>query len=259
MRRTFQGFCVSEIAAPDLLHLPQPLTPYATWRFRIAAYNQGILMVRDGIFYGLGCAIAAALLGYFAGWWALVPILLGAFFLWFFRDPERPIPSDQGLVVSPADGKVTHIAAFKTPEGESKLRISIFLNVFNVHVNRSPIAGVIKSVEYRKGKFGNAMGAVSSEANEQNIVTVEGEGQTLVYKQIAGLLARRIVFAKRVGDQVARGERVGMIKFGSRVDVILPTTVEVRVKLGDHVAGGSSILGVNRSEAATDPGLKAAQ
>lgn len=216
-------------------------------------------MVRDGIYYGLGCAIAAAIVGYFAGWWAVIPLLLGAFFLWFFRDPERLIPQEEGVVVSPADGKVTHIAAFMTADGESKLRISVFLNVFNVHVNRSPIAGVIKSVEYRKGKFGNAMGAISSDENEQNIVTVEGEGQTLIYKQIAGLIARRIVFDKRVGDTVARGQRVGMIKFGSRVDIILPTSVEVRVKLGDHVAGGSSILGVNRSEATTDPGFKVAR
>jgi phosphatidylserine decarboxylase len=216
-------------------------------------------MVRDGLYYAAGMILAAVVLGYFSPWLAMIPLPLAAFFLWFFRDPEREIPSGAGLVVSPADGKVTHVAAFQAADGQSKLRVSIFLNVFNVHVNRSPIGGVIKSVEYRKGKFGNAMGAISSDENEQNIVTVEGEGQVLVYKQIAGLLARRIVFNKRVGDKVDRGERVGMIKFGSRVDVILPSTVDLQVKLGDHVAGGSSVLGVNRAEAITDVGVRIAR
>lgn len=130
--------------------------------------------------------------------------------------------------------------------GERRTRISIFLNVFNVHVNRSPIAGVIRNVEYRKGKFGNAMGSVSADANEQNIVTVEGEGQTVIFKQIAGLLARRIVFSKKMGDTLARGERVGLIKFGSRVDVVFTAESEVAVKIGDHVAGGSTVLAVAR-------------
>ena len=121
-------------------------------------------------------------------------------------------------------------------------RISIFLNVFNVHVNRSPVTGVITEVTYQRGKFGNAMGDISAEENEQNIVTVLGDSGNVVFKQIAGLLARRIVFNKNVGDTVARGERVGLIKFGSRVDVILPATAAIQVKVGDHVAGGSSTL-----------------
>jgi phosphatidylserine decarboxylase len=116
------------------------------------------------------------------------------------------------------------------------------LNVFSVHVNRTPIAGTIREVQYQKGKFGNAMGPISSESNEQNTVTVEGEGQVLVFKQIAGLLARRIVFTKKVGDMLARGERVGMIKFGSRTDVVIDSGAEVLVKVGDSVAGGSSVL-----------------
>ena len=128
--------------------------------------------------------------------------------------------------------------------GEPCTRISIFLNVFNVHVNRSPIAGVITDVNYKRGKFGNAMGAISAEENEQNVVTVRGDTGTVVFKQIAGLIARRIVFNKKVGDHVARGERVGLIKFGSRVDVIFPAGAEVKVKVGDHVAGGSSVLAV---------------
>lgn len=199
-------------------------------------------MVRDGIFYGLGAAAAAVLLGLLTNpWWALPAVLLGAFFLWFFRDPERSIPDAPGLVVSPADGKVTAIVDFE--QGGKRLRrISIFLNVFNVHVNRSPIQGTITGICYRKGKFGNAMGGSSSEANEQNIVTMQGEGHTVVFKQIAGLLARRIVFTGRTGDKLARGQRVGLIKFGSRVDVVLDSSAELKVKIGDHVAGGSSVL-----------------
>jgi len=123
-----------------------------------------------------------------------------------------------------------------------RTRISIFLNVFNVHVNRSPIAGVIRDVRYQKGKFVNAMNAASADQNEQNVVTVEGEGQTVIFKQIAGLLARRIVFNKRVGDRVARGERVGLIKFGSRVDVLLDAAATPQIKVGDHVKGGSTVL-----------------
>lgn len=204
-------------------------------------------MVRDGIYYALAFLVVAAILGWFTGVWALsiLPLLLAAFFAWFFRDPERQIPQTAGAIVSPGDGKVTDIVAVDV-NGEARQRISIFLNVFNVHVNRSPIAGVIRNVEYRKGKFGNAMGSVSAEANEQNIVTVEGDGQTVIFKQIAGLLARRIVFTKKVGDTVARGQRVGLIKFGSRVDVIFTSESDVAVKIGDHVAGGSTILAVAR-------------
>lgn len=200
-------------------------------------------MVKDGIFYALGLLLAAILLYILvAPWLAIVPLLLAAFFLWFFRDPHRHVPAEAGLIVSPADGKVTDIARVELPEGRA-IRISIFLNVFSVHVNRSPIAGVIKQVQYQQGKFGNAMGAISSQNNEQNIVTVEGEGHRVIFKQIAGLLARRIVFTKAVGDRVSRGERIGLIKFGSRVDVLFDSDVEVLVKVGDQVAGGSSVLG----------------
>jgi phosphatidylserine decarboxylase len=171
----------------------------------------------------------------------LIPILLAVFFLWFFRDPERVVPSGEGLVVSPADGKVTDISSTQL-NGVPCTRISIFLNVFDVHVNRSPISGVIKSAVYKKGSFGNAMTESSAADNEQNIVTMEGEGMTVVFKQIAGLLARRIVFNHKPGEKLARGERVGLIKFGSRTDVIFPQTAEVKVKLGAHVAGGSTVL-----------------
>jgi phosphatidylserine decarboxylase len=199
-------------------------------------------MVSDGYYYGFVLLAAGVLVGWLAGpVWSLPAFLLAAFFLWFFRDPNRVIPDEVGAVVSPADGKVTDISPAQV-DGIQRTRISIFLNVFNVHVNRSPIAGVVGEVRYRKGKFLNAMNAASAEQNEQNAVTVEGEGHTVVFKQIAGLLARRIVFTKKVGDVVQRGERVGLIKFGSRVDVFLDGSANLRIKIGDHVKGGASVL-----------------
>ena len=201
-------------------------------------------MIRDGYFYGIAFLVVAILLHVFlGGWiWSLAPILLAAFFLWFFRDPERAIPQGEGLVVSPADGKVTQVLRVTAPEGET-LRLSIFLNVFNVHVNRSPIGGVLREVRYQKGEFLNAMNPVSAERNEQNLAVVEShEGYVIAFKQIAGLLARRIVFRPASGTLLERGQRVGLIKFGSRVDVILPGRAQLHVKQGDHVKGGSSIL-----------------
>ena len=199
-------------------------------------------MVPDGYYYGLGCGVAALALGWLAApIWAIPAVILGCFFLWFFRDPEREIPTQAGAVVSPGDGKVTEVARVLI-DGSQRLRISIFLSVFNVHVNRSPIAGVIQAAHYQTGKFVNAMSAESAAQNEQNIVTVEGEGQTVIFKQIAGLLARRIVFTKKVGERVERGERVGLIKFGSRVDVVLDANAVPQVKVGDRVRGGASVV-----------------
>jgi phosphatidylserine decarboxylase len=199
-------------------------------------------MVRDGYFYALALIAAAVLVGWFAQpAWALVPLLLAGFFLWFFRDPERAIPDAAGAVVSPGDGKVTD-ASIVTVGGEKQVRISIFLSVFDVHVIRSPIAGVVREVRYQRGKFLNAMNRASAEQNEQNIVRVEGDGQVVVFKQIAGLLARRIVFHPKVGDQLERGQRVGLIKFGSRVDVLCDAGAALQVKVGDRVRGGASVL-----------------
>jgi phosphatidylserine decarboxylase len=199
-------------------------------------------MVRDGYYYALPLIAAALLLGWLTRpAWAIIPLLLAGFFLWFFRDPERAVPATRGAVVSPGDGKVTDISTVTTGN-EEQLRISIFLNVFNVHVNRSPISGVIRDVRYQRGKYLNAMNVVSAEQNEQNIVTVEGEGQKVVFKQIAGLLARRIVFYPKVGDRLERGQRVGLIKFGSRVDVLLDAGARPNVKIGDHVKGGESVV-----------------
>lgn len=202
-------------------------------------------MVRDGYFYGLGFGVVAiaAWLTTHAFLLVAAPVLLAAFFLWFFRDPARVVPAEPGLIVSPADGKVTSIEVIQAPLGRQQ-RISIFLNVFDVHVNRAPIAGTIQAVNYKKGEFLNAMNPASAAKNEQNSVAIEGELCTVEFTQIAGLLARRIVFTKRLGEWVHRGERVGLIKFGSRVDVTFPLSCQVKVKLGDHVSGGSSILAV---------------
>jgi phosphatidylserine decarboxylase len=200
-------------------------------------------MVRDGYIYGfVFLALAAALWGFTGSLGlALVPVALAAFFLWFFRDPERAIPSEPGLIVSPGDGLVTETITINTPEG-ARQRISIFLSVFNVHVNRSPIAGVLSSVRYQKGQYLNAMNPASADQNEQNIATVRGNGYEVTFKQIAGLLARRIVFNFKEGDSLARGQRVGLIKFGSRVNVLLPAEAELRVKVGQKVKGGSTVL-----------------
>lgn len=202
-------------------------------------------MVRDGYFYGLGFGVVAVLV--WVGTHSLlllcVPLLLAAFFLWFFRDPERLIPEEPGLIVSPADGKVTAIETITTPSGTQR-RISIFLNVFSVHVNRSPIAGNIRVIDYKKGKYLNAMNPDSATENERNYVEVVGELCAVGFCQIAGLLARRIVFRKQIGDWVHRGERVGLIKFGSRVDVVFPLSCELQVKMGEHVRGGSSVLAI---------------
>jgi phosphatidylserine decarboxylase len=204
-------------------------------------------MVRDGYWYAISLLFVAAVLRFFtADWfasWVLVaiPVLLAAFFLWFFRDPNRPIPAGPGLVVSPADGKVTEVAPIHTPDGD-RIRLSIFLSVFDVHVNRSPIAGTIRSIQYKKGEFLNALDPASAERNEQNVVVMEGEGCIISLRLIAGLLARRIVFVPKEGDTLKRGERVGLIKFGSRCDLILPGDAHIRVERGQRVKGGESIL-----------------
>jgi phosphatidylserine decarboxylase len=200
-------------------------------------------MVRDGYIYGFSLLAVAIVLAWLTGNWAwgIAPVLLAAFFLWFFRDPRRTVPSGAGLIVSPGDGLVTETVTIATPEGPRQ-RISIFLSVFDVHVNRSPIGGMVRFVRYRKGEYLNAMNPASADRNEQNEVTVRGEGIEVTFKQIAGLLARRIVFNLREGDRVERGQRVGLIKFGSRVDTVVPAEAALRVKVGERVKGGWSVL-----------------
>lgn len=200
-------------------------------------------MVRDGYFYALGLAVVAAMVWLLTHSYLLLalPLLLAAFFLWFFRDPQRTIPAGPGQIVSPADGLITDAEWIETTEG-SRLRISIFLNVFDVHVNRSPISGTVKHVEFRKGEFLNAMKAESVLNNEQTLIVIDAGAYEVSFKQIAGLLARRIVCDVKVGDRVERGQRVGLIKFGSRVDVLLPREANLKVKNGTRVRGGSSVL-----------------
>jgi phosphatidylserine decarboxylase len=199
-------------------------------------------MVREGYLYAAGLIAAAVLVGWLTSpVWAVIPILLALFFLQFFRDPERAIPQEAGAVVSPGDGKVTDVSPVTLGDAK-QTRISIFLSVFNVHVNRSPITGVVRDVRYQRGKFLDARSPDCAELNEQNIVTVEGDGQKVVFKQIAGLLARRIVFHPKIGDRLERGQRVGLIKFGSRVDVLVDASARVSVKVGDRVKGGATVL-----------------
>ena|SRR5579864_254831 len=194
-------------------------------------------MVRDGIYYGAALSTGGVLVSYFSQPWFGLPLfILAAFCLYFFRDPERDIPGGP-VAVSPADGKVVAIRA----EG-TQTRVSIFLNIFDVHVNRTPVAGTITDVRYQKGRFLVASKELASSENEQNTVVVEGAGTRVVFKQIAGLIARRIVFTKKPGDRVAAGERVGLIKFGSRVDVVFGPEWDIVVRVGVHVAAGSSVL-----------------
>jgi phosphatidylserine decarboxylase len=195
-------------------------------------------MVRDGIYYALGFTTAGVLISWLLGPGPAVPLfLLAAFCAWFFRDPERPIPVGS-VAVSPADGKVVAVV-----KENGRTRISIFLNIFDVHVNRSPVSGVITEYVYQKGKFLVASQEAASSENEQTIITIRSQDGTLVvFKQIAGLIARRIIFSKKPGDIVQTGERIGLIKFGSRVDVILGPEWAIEVSPGMRVSAGSSIL-----------------
>jgi phosphatidylserine decarboxylase len=205
-------------------------------------------MVKDGIYYGVALSAAGALLWYLLSPAFAAPLFVVALFcLYFFRDPDRTIP-DGPVAVSPADGKVVGIIG--DGAGAECTRISIFLNIFDVHVNRAPIAGRIAHVEYTKGQFLVASREVASSQNERNTVTilgsVAGESTSVRFAQIAGLIARRIVFYKKPGDTVAKGERVGLIKFGSRVDIFLGPEWEIKVRPGERVSGGSSILAKRR-------------
>ena len=198
-------------------------------------------MVIYGIYYALALVAGAGVVTWLAGWPYAIPFyLLAAFCLNFFRDPERKIPEGP-VAVSPADGKVVSIKAL-----DQQQRVSIFLNVFDVHVNRTPIAGKISCISYKRGQFLVASREEASDANEQNVFTVDGtvagRATRVVFKQIAGLVARRIICYKKPGDIVSAGERVGLMKFGSRIDVFLGPEWDVAVRAGERVAAGSSIL-----------------
>jgi phosphatidylserine decarboxylase len=172
---------------------------------------------------------------------AAVAVFLAWFVFSFFRNPERVIPSEPGAVVSPGDGRVM-VVTEEEHAGRPGKRVSIFLAVWNVHVNRSPAAGTITRMDYRPGKFLAAMRERASLENEQNIFTLSTDAGEIVFKQIAGLIARRVVSWKKAGEKVARGERIGLVRFGSRVDLWVPNEAEIVVKVGDNVKGGSSVL-----------------
>ena len=209
---------------------------------RLSWENKNVVIVIDGVYYALALAGAGGVVRWLAGPWFGAPLfVLALFCLYFFRDPQRAVPSGP-VAVSPADGKVVAVKA-ESPELN---RISIFLNIFDVHVNRAPVAGTVSNVEYHPGSFHVASLEKCSTENEQNIVTVQGEGSPVVFKQIAGLIARRIVFHKKPGDHVAAGERVGLIKFGSRVDVLLGPDWEIAVRPGERVSAGSSVIARRR-------------
>lgn len=202
-------------------------------------------MVREGYYFGLPPLLLGMLgfgmatrAGIIAG---SVLIFLAIFIFYFFRNPERVIPAEPGAIVSPGDGRVV-VVKDEACAGRPGKRISIFLAVWNVHVNRSPAAGTITRLEYKPGKFLAAWAEAASFENEQNIFTLASEHGELVFKQIAGWVARRVVSWKKQGEVVARGERVGLVRFGSRVDIWMPENVEVVVKVGENVKGGSTIL-----------------
>jgi phosphatidylserine decarboxylase len=197
------------------------------------------MIVSTGLYYAAFLVGGGLLLGFFTRPWAAIPFfVLAIFCLWFFRDPERTAPTGAGLAVSPADGKVVLIR----PEPDGRTRLAIFLNVFDVHVNRSPIAGQVKSVQYKPGKFLVASEVAASVENEQNTLVVEGEGSSIEFSQIAGLIARRIVCDKKPGDRLQRGERFGLIKFGSRVDLLFGPDWQLAVTVGERVTAGESVI-----------------
>jgi phosphatidylserine decarboxylase len=199
-------------------------------------------MVKEGYYFG----VPPLFLGVFAftlQWWIAggIALFLAAFVFYFFRDPERIIPSTAGAIVSPADGRVVVVKDEQLADRPGK-RISIFLAIWNVHVNRAPAAGTITDMQYRPGKFLAAMLERASLENEQNIFTLQTDAGPMIFKQIAGLIARRVVSWKKPGEIVARGERIGLVRFGSRVDVWLPQEAQVMVRVGENVKGGSSTL-----------------
>jgi len=202
-------------------------------------------MVREGYWFGSPPLLIGLLLLVLGRGWGfavgVVLVLLGLFVFSFFRNPDRTIPTEAGLIVAPADGRVV-VVKEEDALGRSGRRISIFLAIWNVHVNRAPAAGKITRLDYLPGKFLAAWDQRASLQNEQNVFTQTTEHGEIVYKQIAGWVARRVVSWKKAGEEVTRGERIGLVRFGSRVDLWLPGKPEILVKVGDNVKGGSSIL-----------------
>ena len=212
-------------------------------------------MAKEGIPFVLVFAlpaIAAAVLGVLIGFWwfwglAALFAALAAFMAFFFRDPERVAPEEATVVVSPADGKVMVVERVDPSDPASPTQVSIFLSPLDVHINRSPIAGTIEEVVYKPGKFKVASKKVASTVNEQNVITISNPELRIVARQIAGIMARRIVCWKKAGDHVALGERIGLMKFSSRMDVVMPPEVEVLCAVGDRVVAGITVIGRKRA------------
>jgi len=201
-------------------------------------------LVRESIPF-IAVPLFVALVFLFFGLWFLFGLCLfiALFMAFFFRDPKRQPPVDPDVVVSPADGRVTRVELLNPNEQDSPTLVSIFLSPFDVHINRSPIPGKIRDVVYAPGRFLMATNEKASLVNEQNILTIEGDRITVVCKQIAGILARRVVCWKKKGDNLQLGERFGLIKFSSRTDVILPSNVTVSISEGTKVRGGTTVIG----------------
>lgn len=208
-------------------------------------------MAREGIpfvaLFAIPALVAGALAGLAGGAWlwvlATACLLLTAFMAYFFRDPARTVPSESGIVVSPADGKVLVVERIDGSDAKSATQVSIFLSPMDVHINRAPIGGTIESVIYKPGEFRVASRRIASEVNEQNVISIRGAEMSVVARQIAGLVARRIVCWKKAGEHVETGERIGLMKFSSRMDVIMTSDIEVLCRIGDRVVGGETVIG----------------
>ena len=195
-------------------------------------------MVREGIPFVLVPVLLAAAFGLFHLWpVAVVLAVLALFMMYFFRDPHRVVPQGEGLITSAADGRVTRVDIT-----DNSVLVSVFLSPLDVHINRSPIRGTITNITYKKGRKIPATSDQASLVNEQNSLVIEGDGITVTCTQIAGILARRIVCWPKTGDNLERGQRFGLIKFGSRTDILMPPNVDVAVKIGDRVVGGETII-----------------
>jgi phosphatidylserine decarboxylase len=217
--------------------LPDPGSDQRS-RFGFSLRSGKLFMVKEGLPFVIVPAILALIAGFFQIWLlAAAFVLLAAFMAYFFRDPYRTIPKGDRLILSAADGKVTRI-----DETDAGKIVSVFLSPIDVHINRSPIAGKIINVEYIKGKKGPATTNNASFINERNSLTIQNELMTVVCTQIAGIVARRIVCWKANGDTLVSGEKFGLIKFSSRTDLLMPNEVELRVRIGDRVVGGETII-----------------
>ena len=203
-----------------------------------------IPVVKESWIYIVPLSLAATLLFLLHSFTAgSVALLIRGLFLYFFRDPERKIPSGEGLILAPADGRVVRILVPGGEDGEERLLVSIFLSLLDVHVNRSPVGGVVSDVTYKKGSFRLAFQDEASQENEQNIISLKHGQDRITLKQIAGLIARRVVCWVKPNQAVEAGQRIGFIKFGSRVDLILPRGSKIEVRKGDKVKGGVTIIG----------------